>query len=116
MQLGLSEEITSDVEFAVDEGVTNIIKHAYDEDPDIPDENRIIEVEMQFQDDELEVILRDRARPYNPINAPLPDLTAHLSKRKTHGLGVFAMKKFMDRMEHSYITGFGNEVHLFKKI
>ncbi len=116
LKLGISADVIGDIEFAVDEGVTNIIKHAYDEDPDLPDENRVIELEIEQQNDEIVVILKDHAGPYNPVNASLPDLNAHVASRKTHGLGVFAMKKFMDRMEHRYISGFGNEVRLYKKI
>jgi serine/threonine-protein kinase RsbW len=86
-EAGFPDGTLGEIEFAVDEAATNIVKHAYGEDPDIPEENRIIEIEMRKIDGGIQVVLRDRAKPFNPKNVPLPDMESHLAQKKTHGLG-----------------------------
>lgn len=112
--IGFQGKIIGEIQFAVDEAATNIIKHAYDEDPDLPEDKRVIEVEVNEFERGLEITLKDRAKPFNPKNYPLPDLDKHVATRKTHGLGVFAMKKFMDEIDHYYEQGVGNVVTMRK--
>ncbi len=114
-EAGFSEEVLGEIEFAVDEAATNIVRHAYGEDPDIPEEKRIIEIEIDKVPDGIRIALQDRAKPFNPVNVPLPDMEQHLVQFKTHGLGVFAMKNFMDSLEHEYVPGVGNRITLIKK-
>lgn len=115
-EAGCTPGIVGEIEFAVDEAATNIVKHAYGEDPEIPEERRIIEIEIGKVPEGIRITLCDRAKPFNPENVPLPDLDSHLAGHKTHGLGVFAMKSFMDSMEHSYIPGVGNRIVLTKRV
>lgn len=111
---GFDSSALGDIEFAVDEAATNIIRHAYDEDPDIPDERRIIEVEVNEIEKGIEIVLKDRAKPFNPENVPSPDLSKHVQSFKTSGLGVFAMKVSMDEISHRYLQGVGNEITMKK--
>jgi len=115
-EVGFKGDDLGSIELAVDEGVTNIIRHAYDEDPDIPEDKKVVEIELIKIDSGMEIRLRDNARPFNPRNVPLPDIEKHVRDGKTHGLGVFAMKIFMDEIEHNYYEGRGNEIILRKFI
>lgn len=112
--LGFDEEGLGDIEMSVDEAATNIIRHGYDEDPDLPDENKVIEIEITKIDNGIEIAIQDRGKPYNPKNAPIPNLEKHFEQMKTHGLGIFAMKQFMDELEHNYISGKGNLITMRK--
>ncbi len=115
-ELGFDETALGEIEMSVDEAATNVIRHAYGEDPDLPDEKRRIEIELSFDEENFIVLIRDFGRPYNPVNAPIPDLKKHIEERKTHGLGVFAMRSFMDSLEHKYSEHFGNELIMRKAL
>lgn len=113
-EAGLSDEAIADVSMAVDESATNIIRHAYREDPDIPEEDRWLEVEADREGDDFILRLRDRGKSFNPVNVPPPDMERHLEESRTHGLGLYVVQTFMDGVEHHYSGG--NEVVLRKKI
>jgi anti-sigma regulatory factor (Ser/Thr protein kinase) len=111
---GLPESDMAGVLMSVDETATNIIRHAYREDPDIPEEDRWIEVETEAENGDFLLRLRDRGKPFNPVNVPAPDMEKHFEENRTHGLGIFAVKSFMDGIEHTYSDG--NEVLIRKRI
>ncbi len=112
--LGFKEEELSQIEMAVDEAATNIIRHAYQEDPGLPDSRKFIEIELRKIDQGMEIILRDQGRPYDPTQRPMPDIDKHVKEGRTTGLGVFTMKTFMDNLEYHYIQGTGNEIIMTK--
>jgi len=113
-ELGFSEDKLGEIEMAVDEAATNIIRHSYNEDSEIPEDRRVIEVEVKKLDNGIELQVSDFGKPFNPVGVPLPDLERHVESKKTHGLGVFSMKVFMDEMEHQYLPGVGNIITMRK--
>ena len=42
--------------------------------------------------------------PYNPLERPDPDVEKLLEQRKEGGLGIYLVKKRMDRVEYEYIN------------
>ncbi len=112
--LGFSEQDRAEIEMAVDEAATNIIRHGYQEDPDISPEKRTIELEVLPLDQGIQISLRDHGKNFDPTLQKVPDLEQHIKNRKTSGLGVFAMSSFMDSLEHHYIEGVGNEIIMKK--
>lgn len=75
---------------ALQEAVTNVIRHAY--------QNRggEIEVEIRFQNGEVEFELRDWGVPFDPNRVPLPNFDCP----SPGGYGVFIIKKVTDRLEY----------------
>lgn len=53
------------------------------------------EIAMFFEDDGI---------PYNPLDRSDPDVTELLGRRKEGGLGIYLVKKRMDRVEYEYIN------------
>lgn len=53
------------------------------------------EITMFFEDDGI---------PYNPLDRSDPDVTELLGRRKEGGLGIYLVKKRMDRVEYEYIN------------
>lgn len=53
-------------------------------------------VVMFFEDDGI---------PYNPLDRPDPDVEELLEKRQEGGLGIYLVKKRMDRVTYEYIDG-----------
>lgn len=111
---GFSDEERGDIEISADEAATNIVKHAYGDDPGINEKDRIIEVEIGAVKNGMEIRFQDRGKPFDPSGYPMPDLARHIAEKKTHGLGIFAMKVFMDEIDYKYIDGVGNQITMRK--
>jgi anti-anti-sigma factor len=82
------------VQMAVDEAVTNIMTHGY---ADQPDGN--LHLACWQEGDDLVIEIRDRGRPFDPDEVPEPDLHTPLEDRQEGGLGIFLMRRMMDRVE-----------------
>lgn len=105
---GFTDEDTSKIALAVDEACTNIIRHAYQNDP-----TREIEVTIEQKKDRLEVSITDNGKKFDPsVLRPL-DLKEHLTHYRRGGLGVYLMKTLMDKVEYNTVGG-RNEVRLIK--
>ena len=48
----------------------------------------------------------DGGMPFNPLEIADPDVSLSAEERGIGGLGIFMVKKTMDRMEYSYENGF----------
>ena len=48
---------------------------------------------------------RDNGRPYDPTAQPEPDTTLSAEEREIGGLGIFMVKKTMDRVSYEYAEG-----------
>ena len=59
--------------------------------------------------------LSDDARPFDPLNAPPPDLNSAIEDRRIGGLGVHLVKTLMDDVGYAYRDG-RNHITLRKKI
>ena len=64
----------------------------------------------------VEIFVRDTAPAFNPLSdvAP-PDLTSNIEDRKVGGLGVFFLRKNMDRLSYRRVGGV-NELMMVKNI
>lgn len=107
---GLDEQGVYAVHMAVDEACTNIIKHAYG-----GESQGKIRLVCQLQDDGLLVEIYDQGRPFDPDQIPELDTRAPLSERTKGGMGMFFMRRLMDRVEYRFSTPQGNQLILFKR-
>ncbi len=108
-QLGFDEEEVANIVLAVDEACTNIIKHAYQFAPD-----KEIEISVVPNNRFFEVRIFDNGRSFDPTSLRPPDLKSNLGKHRRGGLGVYLMKRLMDKVEYRFQPGKRNEVHLVK--
>lgn len=110
-QVGLDDHAAWQVQLAVDEAVTNVIQHAYD------DESRgTVELGWRLEGDTLEFTLHDHGRQFDPGLVPTPDITASLDDRVPGGLGLFLMGKLMDSVRFEYDAARGNTLVMVKHI
>ncbi len=107
--VGFSEEETSKIVLAVDEACTNIIKHAYQYDP-----NHEIRISARSTKSAFEILIEDEGRSFNPLSVKPPDLKQHLQQFRRGGLGVHLMKTLMDEVEYNLTPGKKNIVRLTK--
>ncbi len=84
------------VNLSLDELVTNIISYAYTDAAE-----HQIALRVAFEQPRLTVVLEDDGRPFNPLEAPQPDLAIPVEEREIGGLGIFLVRKTMDHLEYS---------------
>jgi serine/threonine-protein kinase RsbW len=108
-RLGFDEEEAANIVLAVDEACTNIIKHAYQFAPD-----KEIEISVVPNKRFFEVRIFDSGRSFDPTTLRPPDLKSNLGKSRRGGLGVYLMKRLMDKVEYRFQPGKRNEVYLVK--
>lgn len=98
------------IQLAVDEACCNIIDHAYG------GEGRgWIDCQVDVRSDGLLVTLIDQGKSFDPEGVPPPQIGKPLKEVKPRGVGLYLIKKMVDKMEYGSITGQGNVMRLFKR-
>ena len=92
---GLSPGVVFKLNLALDEVVTNIISHAYDDADD-----HQIAIRVALDGEGVLVRVEDDGRAFNPLDAPRPDLGLDLANRAIGGLGVHIVRSVMDALEY----------------
>ena len=80
---------------ALDEVVTNIILHGYDDAAD-----HEIRVTMTLENGVLTMEVEDDGRPFDPLQAPPPNLDLPIEERPVGGLGIHLVRTLMDAVEY----------------
>lgn len=88
---GFDDNVVADIRLAVDEACTNIIKHAYRNDPK---EN--LEITIEVDDDKFMIYLVDRGDGFDVKTYQKPDLKKQIEQKKRGGMGVHLMLNLMD--------------------
>ena len=108
-QLGIEEGV-NEVQTAVDEACTNIMKYAYSGG------GGIITISCELQDNDFVTTIRDSGRPLDPSAVPPPDLEADLEERRVGGLGIYLMMRLMDEVSYNFDAGKGNTLIMRKRV
>jgi serine/threonine-protein kinase RsbW len=106
---GFDEENVNKITLAVDEACTNIIKHAYNYQPDKP-----ISLTVFMDDKKFIVIIKDNGKYFKPESVIIPNVKEHVRQYKVGGLGIYLMKSLMDEVKYKINPGNQNEVTLIK--
>jgi len=91
----LPEKLIFNVNLALEELITNTVSYGYEDNIG----HQII-VELKLKEDELTLKVEDDARPFNPLDVPEPDVSKSLEERKPGQLGIFFVRKLMDKLEY----------------
>jgi anti-sigma regulatory factor (Ser/Thr protein kinase) len=110
-QSRLDRQEENKIILAVDEAVTNIIEHGYDEGAD-----GSIELEVEAAENHFQIVIRDTGRVFNPESIPNPDMKEHVQRGHKKGLGIFLMRQIMDEVRYKFKDGVKNELTLVKFI
>jgi serine/threonine-protein kinase RsbW len=110
-QSGLQPADRNKVVLAVDEAVSNIIKHAYQEK--IEGE---IKLEVEFDDEKFRVTILDRGLEFDPGAVTDVDIMEHVKQGRKTGLGIFLMRQIMDEVKYTFREGSDNELFMVKYI
>ncbi len=90
----ISKEYIDEILISLDEAITNIVMHAYKSK-----RNGYIKFIMKVSKKKVEISLLDNGKSFKPENVPAPDFKKGIGERKLGGLGIFLMKRFMDKIE-----------------
>ena len=109
--LGMSYDEIEDVKLAVSEACSNTVKHAYAGSHD----KGILTVRCYVKADELEVVVQDSGKGFDPALARKFDIEKVTPKGKNLGLGLHLMRTLMDRVDISSGSD-GTLVYLHKRL
>jgi anti-sigma regulatory factor (Ser/Thr protein kinase) len=107
---GLEPDDVASVNLAIDELVSNVINHAFDDT-----DRHEIQLTVSVDGDLLTLSIDDEGKAFNPLEAPLPDLDLPIEKRPVGGLGIFLVKSIADTLAYRRENGH-NIVTLTKKL
>ena len=98
--LGFDHKALYAIELALDEACANIIDHAYQ-----CEGKGSIDIDLSTDDSQFVIKVQDCGQEFDPESVLPPDLTSPLDIRSERGLGVYTMRKLMDRVEFSRCEG-----------
>jgi serine/threonine-protein kinase RsbW len=86
---------------ALQEMVTNVLRHGYR-----LDESKPIEVSFELTDDSLQIMLRDQGPPFDPLQWDTSDIdVAEEMPSEAGGHGIRIARMVMDRVEYERTQG-----------
>ena len=106
---GADADTTYALRFAVEELGTNTIKYGY-----AGMEPGDIALDFTAHPDRFVLAMTDWGRPYDPREAPQPDLTLSAEERPIGGLGVYLVMSMIDDLSYRPDAGSGNVLTLVK--
>lgn len=88
-----------DLHLALDEVLTNVVSYGYDDDRE---HEIVVRLMLPARDGSqlIEVEVEDDGRPFNPLEAAAPDVTAPVEERPIGGLGIYLVRRVMDDLEY----------------
>ena len=86
-------KLTMKLMVVVDEIYSNIVRYSGATEA---------QVRIMKEVDTLRLIFCDNGKPYNPLDAKEPDVTAPAEERVIGGLGIFMVRKMIDNVEYMY--------------
>ena len=99
------------LDVAIDELFGNIAHYAYQNG----DGTATVRLEITQEPLCATLTFIDNGKPFNPLETQEPDTALSAQERKIGGLGIFIVKKTMDRLDYRYCNG-QNIVTIEKKL
>ena len=107
----LEKKDLEDILLAVDEACTNIIKYAYEVGA-----MEYFTIRLTFDPGIVTIQFQDNGRPFNPLEINVSNREQTFESRDTGGLGIFLIKKLMDKTEYHHSVDTGNCLTLVKNL
>ena len=92
---GIAKKQKFEINLALDELFTNIINHGFEDEAE-----HHIRVTCTKNEEIVEITIRDDGVPFNPLQAPQPDLQCTFEDREIGGLGIHLIKAYIDRIAY----------------
>jgi anti-sigma regulatory factor (Ser/Thr protein kinase) len=91
----ISTEIIHDIKLVLEEVVSNIIYYGYEDA-----QEHQIEIDVVLNQSLLVLTITDDAKPFNPLDAPEPNLDIPFEDRQIGGAGIYLMRTLMDTVKY----------------
>ena len=98
-QHGASHKTRQQIKLALEEVLANVASYAY------PEGGGTMKVDLDFSGDTITLVISDSGVPFDPTNAPEPDISLSAEERNIGGLGVFLVQQIMDEMNYERVDG-----------
>lgn len=106
----LGQETVNDLTLILEEIISNVILHGYD-DPAVHD----IEIAITINGNLVRMTVVDDGKPFNPTTAEQPNLDVPLEERDDGGMGIYLVKRISNDMAYARRTD-KNILTIIKKI
>jgi anti-sigma regulatory factor (Ser/Thr protein kinase) len=106
----LAPEMVADMQVALDEVLTNIMKYAYTDNAE-----HKIRICLRVIEGVLEAVIEDDGAPFDPLAIPTPDIRASLHERDVGGVGIHFVRSLMDVVTYER-AGERNHLVLRKRV
>ena len=97
---GLDQAMAMSLNLALEEAVSNIILYAYPAGSEGQ-----ADLEATIRPDRIDFRLSDSGIPFDPTMTDDPDIAAKLEDRPVGGLGIYLVKRIMDRVSYARVHG-----------
>lgn len=97
---GFGDTTAKDISLAVDEAVTNTIKHAYGYDA-----SKRVSVHFTITRARLIIDIRHWGNPITQSEIRLPDMEEYMKQYRQGGLGIVLMTRIMDQVSYGSVDG-----------
>lgn len=91
----LSTAILDRITLALEEVFINIVDHGYKDE-----KTHEIEIQATKTGERLIILCKDDGVPFNPLEAPPPDITQPLQEREVGGLGILLIQRMIDKIDY----------------
>lgn len=108
-KIGFEDDAIDQIELAVDEACTNVVKYAYEGRDDLR-----LDVTLQVDKQKLTVKICDYGIGFDPNAVERPEMKAYLAEFRTGGLGIYLMNTLMDEVSYDIEPGVKTEVRMTK--
>jgi serine phosphatase RsbU (regulator of sigma subunit)/anti-sigma regulatory factor (Ser/Thr protein kinase) len=96
---GFEKSMVNKIQLACEEALVNVINYAY------PEQEGDVEITYDNLEEALEIEIVDSGVAFDPLALPAPDITAPIEKRRIGGLGIYMLRKIMDKVTYKREEG-----------
>jgi anti-sigma regulatory factor (Ser/Thr protein kinase) len=89
------------VELVLEEAITNVLRHGYDG----TGQQHSIDIDLQIDLDEVQVLIVDDAKPFDPLESDAQLLPDSLDDAQVGGLGLLMIRNTASRMSYERRDG-----------
>lgn len=109
-ELNLKKDIMETLVICTDEVCANIITHNYKSKP-----GKMIELIVKYSSKWITIDIYDEGFKFNPLKYTTKK-NRNLKEIKSQGMGLFLLRKLMDKIQYEYIKGRGNHLRIIKRV
>ena len=94
----VENKIIMKLDVVIEEIFVNICHYAYED-------SGFADIEVSLNKNKLSITFMDEGVPFDPLKKDEPDISLPSDDREVGGLGIFMVKKMMDKVDYKYENG-----------